>query len=130
MKSSSIKLAKTLGIESPKEYRDTLIHEWFIAKEFADRLEVYILRRLESAILFELIKDGEIILGKHTYSVIWLTRPSTARKAEFVLLSLRFCPILKCGYALVKTVVGESTIELLDTTLIQNLLHRNPANDN
>lgn len=116
MKSSSLHLAIKHGIDSPQAYRDSIIHDWYLKPELAKKLEVFLLRRLESWMLFKMLKDGEVTVGKKQFSIVWIDPPAKLREQnKDVLISLRYCPLLKCGYALIKDLKGEIDCEYLST---------------
>lgn len=102
MKSSSLRLLEE-GIENPREYRDMLIHDWFLRSDYADKLEIHILKETKpSELFFHLSDDGELLIRGRSYSVTWINSPAKVREAEFALVSLRFCKFLNRGYALIK----------------------------
>jgi hypothetical protein len=111
MKSSSLRKA---GIENPRLYRDALIHDWELAPEFISHLNVYILRETTPEQLFFHLNYGEIIVQGKQYSVVWCSSPSEVRLAEYLLISLRYCPHLERGYALVKILKGNSQFDKLE----------------
>lgn len=115
MKSSSLNLITKHGIKNPAEYRDTLVHSWYLSDETSSKLEVFFQRKLETDMLFRMIRDGEITVGRKEYSVIWIDSPLKIRKVRDALISFRYCPLLKCGYALVKELKGTLEIDYLAT---------------
>lgn len=106
MKSSSLRtfiLAKHPGITSPREYRDMLIHEWILPEWIqVEHLEQYFVKKIDAPCLFDIIINGEIIVGGNSYSVIWLNGPARIRADGMALMSFRFCKHLKTGYVLIK----------------------------
>lgn len=107
MKSSSIKLAKEAGINNAREYRDALIHDWYLSPIFAEKLVVFIQRETPSKELFTRMKDGEIKIGGNTYSIVWINHPTEIKKKySHALVSLRYCKHLERGYILVKALQG------------------------
>lgn len=102
MKSSSLRLVKESGILNPRGYRDALIHDWYLSHYYAVHLTQYKLRCAMSKLIMENIKDGELHCKDNSYSVIWINSASVCRKADQVLLSFRYCPILERGYVLIK----------------------------
>lgn len=113
MKSSSLlgittmESLKRLGITSPREYRDALIHEWYLDNRYICGLNVFFLRKLKPAVLLDTIKNGEFIHQGKSYSVTWISKPETIRKADWCLSSFRFCPYLNTGYVLIKSLKGD-----------------------
>lgn len=102
MKSSSIKMAKEHGIKSPREYRDILIHEWFIPKHLLS-LDLSLNNRIiNSKLLKEYINDGELRFQKKSYSVVWLSGPREVNNNTNAILSFRWSELLDIGYVLVK----------------------------
>lgn len=112
MKSSSLKLIKDAGVASPSEYRDNLIHNWYLSEEYSKHLTMHILRETESLDFFKhFSKDGELQVKEHFYSVTWINSPATIRKNKYCLVSLRYCPYLGRGYALVKVLFDSDKSE-------------------
>jgi hypothetical protein len=114
MKSSSIRLAEQAGIPNAREYRDALIHEWYLQPHFADNLEIFVLRVTEPKDLFFHIRDGELLIGGRSYSITWVNGAKHCREANELLVSLRYCRYLERGYALVKLCVGDHNHERLE----------------
>ncbi len=103
MKSSSLsKLLLAKGIDSPRAYRDALIHDWDPGTKVTCMLEVFMLRRINTKELFQHMKDGEFRLNKKLYSVIWMNMPALIRNEDYCLISFRYCAILERGYSLVR----------------------------
>lgn len=107
MRSSSLKLALEHGIAQPKLYRDNLIHEWFLDDLDRDRLDSFFQAKEYSAELKDHIKNGCFYIGNKEYQITWIHRPETIYKAEFALLSFRYCKYLQCGYVLIKVLTGD-----------------------
>lgn len=118
LKSSSLKMATIHGIEHPKEYRDAVIHEWYLLPHILKHLHLYFLAKEKGSNLRNVIKNGELIVGNHSYSVIWLNRPEKCYNEEYCLLSFRYCTHLECGYVLIKTLQGKyhDNFDLVDYT--------------
>lgn len=114
MKSSSLKLAKELGLDNPREYRDALIHDWYLAPQFIEKLDIYILRESTPEKFFFNLKDGEVKVKGKLYSVTWCNSPVEVRQANFLLLSLRYCRHLERGYVLVKVLKGDTQYDTLE----------------
>ena len=102
MRSSSLKQLLDSGIKSPRDFRDKLIHDWFLTFEETKYLDEYVLTALPVSEFFELIREGEISWGKFTYQIIWVHKPATVRQSGKAIVSFRYCRMLGCGYALVK----------------------------
>lgn len=102
MKSSSLKMLKG-EIPSPREYRDTLVHEWYLPDWItAEHLSAFFVRTLPASTLNNIIKDGEIIVAERSYSVIWLNGPAKIRRNGMCIMSFRYCKHLRSGYVLIK----------------------------
>jgi hypothetical protein len=108
MKSSSIKLALEAGIPNAREYRDALIHEWYLQPQYSEKLDIYVLRETTPEKLFFHLKDGELLVNGKSYSVTWINGTRACREANYLLVSLRYCRHLERGYALVKVLQGTS----------------------
>jgi hypothetical protein len=113
MKSSSLKMLDA-GIANPREYRDMLVHDWFIREDYIKFLDIYLLRETTPAKLFFHMKDGELKVGGKYYSITWLNSPAKIRESGVVLVSLRYCRFLERGYALVKILQGDSEFPTLE----------------
>lgn len=117
MKSSSLKSTAALaemGVD-PSKYRDALIHEWYLQGEYAQHLEVYILRESSTETFFFHTKDGELTVKGKPYSVTWINSPAVIRQSyAHVLISLRYCRFLGRGYALVKGLEGEKVFDKME----------------
>ena len=118
-----MKLMNEQGIPSPREYRDKLIHDWWLEPQIHTKLERYFLLRAKPAIIFEAIENGELTVHKRNYSVVWINRPSYIRNLDnlpnatgWVLMSFRYCKYLRCGYVLIKVELGKTmdTIDILE----------------
>ena len=116
MKSSSLKIAKELGflIEDLRLYRDALIHDWYLAPQYQEKLSIFILRETTPEEFFFHFIDGELIVHGKLYSVTWCNSPEAVRKSAVLLLSLRFCKYLERGYVLVKVLMGNSEYDKLE----------------
>jgi hypothetical protein len=101
MKSSSLKLVEA-GIPNPREYRDAIIHDWYLNEDHIKHLDLHILRETRPSDFFFHVKDGELKVKGRSFSVIWVNSPAIIREAAFILISLRYCKHLERGYALVK----------------------------
>lgn len=108
MRSSSLKELLSAGIESPREYRDMLIHEWHLTEEARDIVQVYFFAKESSAELKARINNGVFKLDNKDYHITWIHRPETVFKGPFALLSFRYCSYLHCGYVLIKALDAES----------------------
>lgn len=113
MKSSSIKLVDA-GIPNPSNYRDSLIHDWYLKDEYKDKLSIFILRETTKELFFFNVKDGELLVQGKQYSITWVSSPSACREHTFLLVSLRYCPHLDRGYALVQVLKGNGQYETLE----------------
>lgn len=103
MKSSSLtKLLSAKGIDSPRAYRDALIHDWDPGTKVTCMLTIFMLKRVSTVELFGHMQDGEIRVNKNLYSIIWMNMPAIIRSHDFCLVSFRYCSILERGYALVR----------------------------
>lgn len=102
MRSSSLKLLLDSRIEHPREYRDRLIHEWYLKKEDTEFLEVFIMQYYSIEVFLAKVIDDEIRLGTKKYQIIWVHRPQTVKKSGTAVISFRYCNLLDCGYALIK----------------------------
>lgn len=102
MRSSSLKLLLNAGIESPRDFRDKLIHEWFLLPEESKHLDEYFLTAIPAKDFFELINEGELEWKNFLYQVIWIHKPVTVKHSGKAIVSFRYCKMLGCGYALVK----------------------------
>ena len=102
MRSSSLKLAIEHGIASPKIYRDSLIHDWFLDDISRNTLEVFFQAKEYSSELQDHIRNGAFLVNEKEYHITWIHRPETIFKAEFALMSFRYCRHLNCGYVLIK----------------------------
>lgn len=103
MKSSSLKLVGQ-GIDNPSHYRDSLIHDWRLQRDYANHLEVYMLKETNVDDFILHSKDGELFVQEKKYSIIYIHSPAKIKKADSkrVLCSFRFCRDLDRGYVLVK----------------------------
>lgn len=101
MKSSSLKMVEA-GITNPREYRDALIHDWFLDGKYVKHLDIHVLRETPPSQFFFHLKDGELIVKGKSYSVVWINSPTMCREVPIILVSLRYCKYLDRGYALVK----------------------------
>jgi len=119
MRSSSLKSLAEQGIRSPREYRDSLIHDWYLKEETINYLEEYLLRSVSAENLFEMVIDGEIQLGKHKYQLIWIHKPASVRQTGKAIVSFRYCKFLNCGYALVRKQDGYS-LPFTDSVIIES----------
>lgn len=90
------------GIANPREYRDALIHDWFLRPDYIKHLDLHILRETKPADFFFHAKDGELKVQNKSYSIVWVNSPALIRQAKLALVSLRYCKYLDRGYALVK----------------------------
>jgi len=106
MKSSSLKLMTEVGISNPREYRDMLIHDWFVPPEIKERLDLFFIAMSDSDELMYAINDGEVKVNGKNYSVIWIQSPETVYKNDKALMSFRYCRYLQRGYVLVKKLEG------------------------
>lgn len=113
MKSSSIKMIDA-GISNPREYRDSLIHDWELKPEYIEHLGMYILRETRPSTFFFHLKDGELTVKGRQYSIVWINSPKEIREAQHLLLSLRYCRFLERGYVLVKVLQGDGTFVELE----------------
>lgn len=123
MKSSSLtKLLSAQGIDSPRAYRDALIHDWDPGTKVIANLKIFMLKRVNTDDLFACIQDGEFRLNKNLYSVIWMNSPSFIRGQDSCLVSFRYCSILERGYALVRTDSGGNVafLNLTESTQMEN----------
>src|SRR5260221_6445973 len=102
MRSSSLKLLNNSGIDHPREFRDKLIHEWYLQWEEIKYLDEHLLTAIPIEEFFSKIKEGEIQWGRFTYQIIWIQKPESIKKSGLAIVSFRFCKFLNCGYALVK----------------------------
>lgn len=105
MKSSSLALAQKWGIKSPREYRDKLIHEFYIEgtlyPEEARATDCWFVQ-ITSQKLKERIVNGEFLFQGDQYSVVWVNSPTTVYKGTKALLSFRWSKVLNRGYVLIK----------------------------
>jgi len=103
MRSSSLKLLLKAGVENPREYRDKVIHEWFLTSEEIKYLTYYSLRSIPIEKFFNSIdEDGELWHNEYNYQLVWIHKPESVRQSGLAIVSFRFCDMLNCGYALVK----------------------------
>lgn len=102
MRSSSLKELIAAGIESPREYRDLLIHDWHLPEEARELVQVYFFAKEDIEMLKKKINNGTFQLDNKSYHITWIHRPETVFKAAFALLSFRYCSYLDCGYVLIK----------------------------
>lgn len=102
MRSSSLKALLNVGVRSPREFRDKLIHEWFLTLEETKYLDEHLLAAIPVEEFFPLIKNGEILYGKFIYQIVWVHKSGTVKQSGKAIVSFRFCRMLGCGYALVK----------------------------
>lgn len=107
MRSSSLKIATEHGVSSPRAYRDALIHDWFLSNEDKCTLETFFLAKEYSQELKDHIKNGAFWIDNKEYHITWIHKPETVFKAEFALLSFRYCKLLNCGYVLIKELSPE-----------------------
>lgn len=110
MKSSSLKLLDA-GIEKPREYRDAIIHDWYLSSTYVSHLETHILRETRPSEFYFHMRDGELIVKGRSYSVIWINSPASIKEVPYILISLRYCRYLERGYALVKILKDSSKHE-------------------
>lgn len=110
MKSSSLKLIDA-GIHNPREYRDALIHDWYLCIDYVQHLETYVLRETMPSEFYFHLKDGELLVKGRSYSVIWVNSPAAIKEVPYILISLRYCKYLERGYALVKILKDASKHE-------------------
>lgn len=103
MKSSSLRLLKEANIQSPSEYRDSLIHAWALKEAYRKNLSIYLLRETTPEKFFFHMKDGELRIQGKLYSITWINSPKEVRECSIIVVSLRYCRILDRGYALVQT---------------------------
>lgn len=106
MKSSSTMQLRKDGVTNPSHYRDSLIHEWYLRQDYQDRLKHYILRSSSVDDFLDNSNDGELKVKDRSYSITYINGLSKIRKADKVLISLRYCEYLERGYALVKILEG------------------------
>jgi hypothetical protein len=102
------------GIADPRHYRDALIHEWYLQSDYREKLSVFILKETTKELFFFNIKDGELKIKGKQYSITWINSPSVCRENTFLLVSLRYCPLLERGYALVQVLKGDGQYEQLE----------------
>lgn len=108
MKSSSLLNLRKV-IPRPSEYRDALIHNWHLTENEQHYLEVYLLTKEWATEFLAHVRDGEIYFKKKSYSVTWINSPSRIKKTGgWVTISLRYCPLLNRGYALVRCDFSDS----------------------
>lgn len=106
MKSSSTMQLRKDGVIDPSHYRDSLIHEWYLRADYQNRLKFYILRESTVDNFLDNSNDGELKVKDRSYSITYISGLSKIRKADKVLISLRYCEYLERGYALVKILEG------------------------
>ena len=107
MKSSSLRLIDS-GIKDPRAYRDSLVNDWSLPDEYTSKLGIYIQKETTPEAFFFHLKDGELKVKNKLFSVTWVNSPGTVREAKYVVVSLRYCNMLDRGYALVKTIKGDT----------------------
>ena len=113
MKSSSIQMVKS-GIESPKEYRDSIIHDWYLPNKYKQHLSMYILAEAKVIEFFKHSNDGELLIKGKKYSITFIHSPEKLRKNTYCLISLRYSDLLERGYALVKVLEGNGQFNPLE----------------
>lgn len=131
MKSSSLKMIASHGISTPRHYRDSIIHDWYLPLAYQDYLAVHQLRAINHETLFKAVKEGMLVYGSRNYNIMWLNGPSKIRTNPRVLISFRYCPIMDQGYCLIKTLYEQNsniitdynTNEFKDLKLIAGELH-------
>ena len=100
MRSSSLKMIKDNNIPSPRDYRDQLIHEWFLPQKYIDKFEVYQIRTVKGYCLDT--TNGLIHWKDREYNVVWLSGPKSVKVNSMAIISFRYCSLLEIGYALIK----------------------------
>lgn len=110
MRSSSLKLAVEHGVKSPRAYRDSLIHDWFLPEDSREYLENYFQALEYSDELKDHIKNGVFLVGTKEYQITWVHKPETIYSGHIAIMSFRYCRLLKCGYVLIKLFSGEENI--------------------
>lgn len=113
MKSSSLQMMDA-GIPDPRDYRDNIIHEWYLTQNYIEKLSIYILRETPKEEFFFNVHDGELKVKGKLYSITWNNSPSKCREAKILLVSLRYCPFLDRGYALVRILKGNTQYQQLE----------------
>lgn len=105
-----------MGIVNPSDYRDALIHTWYLRQEYANNLEVYILCETTVGEFIANQKDGELTIRGKKYSITWISSPAKINKSESrrLLVSIRYCRELDRGYALVKLLEGDGQFNVLE----------------
>lgn len=114
MKSSSLRQMVKDGTLSPRDYRDALIHDWYLTDEYKKHLLMYMLAETTPEEFFAHTKDGELFLGDRSYSITYIHSPAILRKADYLVLSLRYCEKLQRGYVLVKVLEGNGQFKQLE----------------
>jgi hypothetical protein len=69
-------------------------------------LILYILRSSTVDDFLDNSLDGELKVQDKSYSITYISGLSKIKKADMVLISLRYCDYLERGYALVKVLEG------------------------
>lgn len=114
MKSSKIQELVAAGIESPKEYRDSLKNDWKLPEKYMDKLSMHFIRETTPEELFNHAEDGILRIKGMPLELTWLSFPSKLRKADYLIVSVRACPILKRAFALVQELRGDGQYERLE----------------
>lgn len=88
---------------SAREFRDSLIHNFYIPRKYTELLNVFLLRRgIPEDVISRINNYGELSLGEQDYSVVWMQSPNKIFKSEFAVCSFRYCNLLRCGYVLIR----------------------------
>lgn len=118
MRSSSLFLAVKHHIPSPREYRDTLIHEWYIPQKYKDYLQAFFQRKCSASDLLAIVRDGEITIDGQHYAITWVNSPTKIKENGMAILSFRRCRFLGAGYVLAKCLFdGEKLANLQELVI-------------
>lgn len=101
MRSSSLKLLQS-EVDNPREFRDKIIHDWFLTSEEVRHLHKHLLSAIPVEEFFDKIEHGQIQHGDYAYQVVWIHKAASVKKSGKAIVSFRYCKFLNCGYALVK----------------------------
>lgn len=115
MKSSSLAWVRHAGVPSPRAYRDSLIHDWYLTAEQRKHLTTFFQAKASFQLIEALTSEGELILHGKKYSITWLHSLASIKRSQtqIAFLSFRFCPLLERGYVLIKRFEGEDKAEEL-----------------
>lgn len=105
MKSSSIAMYMG-GIKSPKDYRDSIIHDWYLPNNYKRSLSMFMLVETTAEAFFAHSKDGELTINGKQYSITFINSPEALKKNTLVLLSIRYSDYLHRGYVLAKCLIN------------------------